>query len=85
MGSISLADWDVFHLFVFEKKRSDVGEMMGDGPDGPQKSFSNHTCGILNSPNSCFLSTGNALSATTPCWPGEAEPADVNIRRLNTL
>lgn len=72
----------MFFTCLYRKKSSDVGEMMGDGPDGPQKSFSNHTCGILNSPDSCFLSTGSALSATTPCWPGKAEPADVNIRRL---
>lgn len=55
---------------------------MGDGPDGPQKSFSNHTRGIHDSPDSCFLSAGSALRAILPRWLGGCEPADVNIRWL---
>lgn len=71
-----------FTCLYREKQRWDVGEMMGDRPDGPQKSLSNHTRSILNSPDSCFLSTGNPLRAIKPRWLGGSKPDDVNIRWL---
>ena len=49
---------------------------MGDGPDGPQKSLSNHTRSILNSPDSCFVSTGSPLRGVKPRWLGESKAAE---------
>lgn len=80
--------WGAFHwprgmfftCLYRKRRRWDVGELMGVGPDGPQKSLSNHTRSIVNSPDSRFLSTGSALRAVKPRWLGESEPADVSIR-----